>query len=353
MRLSADLRAARISARSSSMSDESRHERELGGQLLASVSRSFYLTLKALPAGLREPLSLAYLLARTADTLADTVTVPAATRLECLRLYESCAQGAASASESGELSARIAREFAPLQSDAAERRLMERFAGALAWLGIMRPGPLRAIRGVLHHIIHGQMLDIERFPADGRLRSLPDAAALEEYTWLVAGCVGEFWTDMCATESPGALEADMSLDEMRKWGASFGKGLQLVNILRDVGEDLRDGRCYLPGVLKDGSADVAALRAAWDHWAGICEKHLESGLPYLRHVADGKLRYATALPLLLAARTLAKMRAASWDEVLRGVKVSRLDVAMILAEAAVSCRQPDKLERLYRKLGAV
>ena len=220
------------------MSDESRHERELGGQLLASVSRSFYLTLKALPAGLREPLSLAYLLARTADTLADTVTVPAATRLECLRLYESCAQGAASASESGELSARIAREFAPLQSDAAERRLMERFAGALAWLGIMRPGPLRAIRGVLHHIIHGQMLDIERFPADGRLRALPDAAALDEYTWLVAGCVGEFWTDMCATESPGALEADVSLDEMKKWGAAFGKGLQLVNILRDVGEDL-------------------------------------------------------------------------------------------------------------------
>ncbi|MCA1964642.1 MAG: squalene/phytoene synthase family protein, partial [Prosthecobacter sp.] len=63
---------------------ESHHERELGGQLLASVSRSFYLTLKALPAELREPISLAYLLARTADTIADTAEAPAALRLECL-----------------------------------------------------------------------------------------------------------------------------------------------------------------------------------------------------------------------------------------------------------------------------
>ena len=54
------------------MSDETHHERELGGQLLAAVSRSFYLTLKALPKELREPISLAYLLARTADTIADT-----------------------------------------------------------------------------------------------------------------------------------------------------------------------------------------------------------------------------------------------------------------------------------------
>ena len=40
--------------------------------LLPQVSRSFYLTIRVLPADLRRPVGLAYLLARAADTIADT-----------------------------------------------------------------------------------------------------------------------------------------------------------------------------------------------------------------------------------------------------------------------------------------
>ncbi len=29
-------------------------------------------------------------------------------------------------------------------------------------------------------------------------------------------------------------------------GKRYGKGLQLINILRDAGSDLRAGRCYFP-----------------------------------------------------------------------------------------------------------
>ena len=80
-------------ASSNQMSDETHHERELGGQLLAAVSRSFYLTLKALPKELREPISLAYLLARTADTIADTASVSAEVRLDCLEHYRALVRG--------------------------------------------------------------------------------------------------------------------------------------------------------------------------------------------------------------------------------------------------------------------
>ena len=68
------------------------------------------------------------------------------------------------------------------------------------------------------------------------------------------------------------------------------------------------------------------------------------------HVTDGKLRYATALPLLLGAMTLRKLQRASWTDILQGVKISRLDVAKILAEAVVSCRSPAAVERHYAKL---
>ncbi|WP_370543827.1 squalene/phytoene synthase family protein, partial [Burkholderia pseudomallei] len=54
------------------------------GPLLKGVSRSFYLTLRVLPQGMRDPIGLAYLLARAADTIADTSLIPPAQRLELL-----------------------------------------------------------------------------------------------------------------------------------------------------------------------------------------------------------------------------------------------------------------------------
>ncbi len=322
------------------MSDETHHERELGGQLLAAVSRSFYLTLKALPKELREPISLAYLLARTADTIADTASVSAEVRIDCLERYRALVRGDADAQNLADM---LRVQFCPQQEDEAERRLMEKFADGIAWLRTMRPEPLAAIQSVLEHIIDGQMLDIRRFPSDGQLRALSSAQELDEYTWLVAGCVGEFWTKLCATELPSSLDPAVTTEQMQAWGARMGKGLQLINILRDIGEDTRDGRCYLP-------CKPDELQTEWGKWLDVCVEHLECGLRYVQHVTHGKLRYATALPLLLGIQTVAKMRAASWDKVQQSIKISRLDVASILAQTALACRSAEAMERLYRKL---
>lgn len=333
-----------------SSSDESHHERELGGQLLASVSRSFYLTLKALPKELREPISLAYLLARTADTIADTAAVSAAVRIECLDDFEALVQGGGEEVRH-RLATRIAGEFTGCQTDEAERRLMERFTDGLAWLGTMSGAALKAIRQVLARIIHGQRLDIRRFPADGTLRALSSEAELDEYTWLVAGCVGEFWTEMCAVEKPECFEPGTDMVAMKALGARFGKGLQLINILRDVGEDLRDGRCYLPGrPVEEVLRDSRVLENLWQHWLGVCRGHLAAGLEYVCRIADGKLRYATALPLLIGVKTLARMEAAPWPKKLEGVKVSRIDIGLILAEAVIACRSAEGVTRLYQRL---
>ncbi len=322
------------------MSDETHHERELGGQLLAAVSRSFYLTLKALPKELREPISLAYLLARTADTIADTASVSAEVRLDCLERYRALVRGDSAVAP---LAATLREQFCPRQDDPAERRLMEKFADGISWLRTMRPRPLETIQNVLEHIIDGQMLDIRRFPADGQLRNLTSPEELDEYTWLVAGSVGEFWTQLCAAELPDSLDHTVTTTQMQEWGARMGKGLQLINILRDVGEDTRDGRCYLP-------CRSDEVQAEWVRWLQVCTDHLDHGLLYAQHVAHGKLRYATALPLLLGIQTVAKMRKATWEEVQRGIKISRLDVASILAQAAIACRNPAAVEKLYRKL---
>ncbi len=339
------------------MEVESPHEKELGGRLLASVSRSFYLTLKALPAVLREPISLAYLLARTADTMADTAQVPSLVRLQSLENFGALVQGRAGDEEA--LAYLLKSKFQPLQTDPAEALLMERFAQALSWLRTMNGERLLAIRSVLESIVRGQQLDIERFPAEASLSSLQTAKELDDYTWLVAGCVGEFWTRLCQTELPAALDPAVSSEELRRLGVQYGKGLQLVNILRDLQKDARLGRCYLPAEewrpLGFVEADIAArptvLRPVWEQWLTRAESYLQDGVRYLTHLRDGKLRYATALPVLLGIRTLAELRRADDVALLAGVKISRVEVGKILLQATLA-NSPEGLRKLAAKLGA-
>ncbi len=63
-------------------------------------------------------------------------------------------------------------------------------------------------------------------------------------TYLVAGCVGEFWTTMTYAHMPGTLKERP--DIMAARGVRFGKALQMTNVLRDCGKDLRIGRSCLP-----------------------------------------------------------------------------------------------------------
>lgn len=338
-----------------SMSDESHHEKELGGKLLSSVSRSFYLTLKALPRELREPISLAYLLARTADTMADTAEVPPSVRLDCLSRFAVIIQSDATDGVQ-DLARTLAADFSPHQKDAAEAVLMQRMPDAIAWLHAMSGARLTAIRDVLRPIIHGQQLDIQRFPGEGSFHSLHTAAELNEYTYLVAGCVGEFWTKLCFTELPSAFAPGVTLEQASAWGIAFGKGLQLVNILRDLGKDARLGRCYLPdeewslrGIRLDQvQANPVVLRPEWQAWLQRCERYLREALTYVQNLQHGKLRYATALPLLLAVKTVCQLRRASDADLLAGVKISRMDVAKVLLEATLH-NSPAGLTKLFEK----
>src|SRR3954462_1279201 len=74
------------------MPDSPRPEKQLL-TLLKGVSRSFYLSVRLLPAGLRQPVGVGYLLARASDTLADAPGVPAAERLALLDEFVAMVRG--------------------------------------------------------------------------------------------------------------------------------------------------------------------------------------------------------------------------------------------------------------------
>src|SRR4029077_19846682 len=205
----------------------------LENMILRSVSRSFYLSIRFLPAQLREPIALAYLLARTTDTVADTTRIPGSVRMETLKMLSDGVQGKASP----EAVINHVASFVLLQENAAERTLLDSLPDCLKWLEQTLAADRDDIRAVLEKITHGQMLDLHRFDNPAQVRALQTAADLDEYTYLVAGCVGEFWTRLCFRH----LRDFTSLipDEMLTLGRRYGMGLQLINVLRDAGTDLQ------------------------------------------------------------------------------------------------------------------
>lgn len=275
---------------------------ELGGDVLASVSRSFYLSLRFLPGDLRAPISLAYLLARTSDTIADSKGAPTAIRIEELRRFQI-------AIANGEISG----EPNLLPDSESERLLLKQSGRLIDWLNALAPEDRADIRAVLAKIIRGQEMDLVWFEDRS---SLERGEQLEEYTYLVAGSVGEFWTRQCFRHVPNV--ASLTESEMLQLGCQFGKGLQLVNILRDLPEDLKAGRCYLPG----GEVDARSL----SHWIARAVNLLDAGFKYIDATASWRLRVATLLPWLLGMKTLALVKAQSPLEATHRLKVSRSEL---------------------------
>src|ERR1044071_4655251 len=198
--------------------------------ILQAVSRSFYVSIRLLPTRLREPIALGYLLARSTDTVADTANIPATTRTETLRrLSEIIQRGNAERVEIIDL----VRSFTPLQTNASERTLLQNLPDTLECLDQLNAADRSDVRAVLEKISSGQMLDLDRFADTSEIRALITAGNLDEYTYLVAGCVGEFWTRLCFRHV--RRFADSSEEQMLALGKAYGMGLQLINVLRDAG----------------------------------------------------------------------------------------------------------------------
>ena len=333
--------------------------------LLKATSRSFYLTLRVLPARVRPQIGLAYLLARTTDTIADTELVPPAQRIHALQLLRERILG--SRAEPGNFG-----ELAQHQGSPAEKLLLEKTEAGLALLETLSSADLKLVRDVLTTITSGQELDLRRFaPSESTLQrnedkqklglqpiiALETEAELDDYTYRVAGCVGEFWTKICRAY----LFPQARLDEKQfiMDGIRFGKGLQLVNILRDLPADLKKGRCYLPTeklepahllpeTLLSPANEVKFLKL-YHEYLDKAESHLRAGWTYTNTLPFGqfRVRLACAWPILMGMRTIEKLRAAGVIELQQRVKISRAEVRGILFRSLLACPLPFVWRRLF------
>jgi len=319
--------------------------------ILRSVSRSFYLSIRFLPIQLREPIALAYLLARATDSVADTQGISVPARIETLKMLSDGIQGNASRDVVVDLIA----AFVPPQEKTSERQLLESLPDCLAWLGQIEQADRNDIRGVLEKITHGQMLDLQRFDNPQEIRALGTAADLDEYTYLVAGCVGEFWTRLCFRHVRNF--ARTSEDEMLALGKQYGMALQLINVLRDAGSDLRAGRCYFPEYELNAAqlatsqilSEPERFQPIYRNWLEKAKAGLECGIQYSRAIENRRVHVATVLPALIGARTLALLDEVGTGALQRTVKVPRHEVRAMVLSLALSFASRKVIDAMFNR----
>ena len=249
--------------------------------------------------------------------------------------------------------------LARCQAAVAERILLERCEASLELLEALPPPDRSLVRRVLDTITSGQELDLRRFSGASQenIVCLCTEAELDDYTYRVAGCVGEFWTRMCCVH----LFPKAALDE--EWllanGVRFGKGLQLVNILRDLPADLRQGRCYLPSEALAGAGLTAAdllhpanesrVRPIYDKFLLQAEAHLEAGWAYTNALPPWsmRLRLGCAWPILIGVATLELLRSSPVLDPARRVKVGRARVKRLIWRSVLYYPWPS----VWRTLG--
>ncbi len=288
-------------------------KQELLRDLLKHVSRLFYTTLVVVPADVRDQVSLAYLFARAADTIADTELIDRPRRLDFLVQLKG--QFVSDQISWGQIR-EIQQAMGPLQRDSSERVLLERLEDCFKLFQEFSPEDRRCVQRLMTTLTQGMEMDLSVFQGTSAndLVALKTWDDLDRYTYYVAGCVGEFWTDlMCAHRR--AL-ASWNVREMSDVGVRFGKGLQLTNIVKDIAHDLQKGRCYVPAPMlaeaglnpRDllNQENLSRFRPVLSRLVRMAIEHLDQGWMYAMSIPryETRLRLSCMWPILSAGESL-------------------------------------------------
>ena len=294
-------------------------DQKLVESLLARNSRTFGLTIPLLPPNLRRQVGVAYLLFRIADTIEDGVRID---QLRKRRLFAALSDSLTVPTADGAAGfVELCRQHPPhTDDDCAE--LLESLPQVL---NVVRQDSVPF--GLICERVCESIEAMQRFTSAGgqmgnvRLKSLVE---LRRYCYSVAGIVGELLTQLFLVDNPGLRRIQ---DELFRLAPVFGEGLQLVNILKDSDDDMKEGRLFVPvGIPRQLLFDLA-------------REDLATAAEYIRllgrHGASpGVIRF-NQLPVRLAEETLncvesdgpgSKVPGGRVDEIVHEVLNSRFPV---------------------------
>lgn len=285
-----------------------------------------------LPATVRDQMGLAYLFARAADTIADTDLIGREQRLRYLNQFRM--QFGSGLIARRDVQA-IQAALIPHQADSAEQVLLQRLEDCLSLYDRFDPEDQERIRWLMGVLPDGMAMDLTHFQGDSAqdLTAFQTLDELDQYTYYVAGCVGEFWTRMVCAHCPSM--SDWDVKKMSAIGVRFGKGLQLTNIVKDIARDLHRGRCYVPEpfLREAGLTPVDLLnRENLPKFRPVLMRLIKMAMEHL----DQGWMYTMALPRLEIRQRLACM----WPILLAGETLKRVAAAPDLLDPAVNVKAP-------------
>jgi len=247
--------------------------------ILQGVSRTFALTIPQLPESLRCVIGNAYLLCRITDTIEDDSALTLEQTRQLADMFSDVVCGTVPAEE-------FSDRLHPLLSEhtiPAEHELIKNTPAVIRITHSFNTTQRQALERCIRIMGRG-MADYQETESLGGLK---DLSALNEYCYYVAGVVGEMLTDLFCDYSP---EINHNKAALMKLAVSFGQGLQMTNILKDIWEDRKRGACWLPqeifqqqgfnlGNLQPGMSD-ARFEAGLGELVGIAKGHLQNALTY-------------------------------------------------------------------------
>ena len=265
-------------------------------RILQGVSRTFALTIPQLPEPLRHVVGNAYLLCRIADTIEDEPALSAAQKHSFTEHFVEVVAGRETAD-------RFARELCPLLSCAVLESERDLIANTCRVVRITRA--FRADqRSALERCVEVMSRGMTEFQRSATLDGLEDLTHLDRYCYHVAGVVGEMLTELFCGYSAEIRERR---EELMRLSVSFGQGLQMTNILKDVLDDWRRGACWLPrDVFHSAGFELESLPAR------RTDPGFVKGLYHLVAIARYHLANALRFTLLIPARETGIRRFCLW-----------------------------------------
>ncbi len=317
--------------------------------LLDGVSRTFALTIPQLPPSLCKAVANAYLLCRIVDTIEDEVSLtPEQKRHFCHAFIEVV--------KSGDKAEAFAAELTPLLSEGttlpAEHVLIHVIPRVIAITHQFDQDQIAALVTCVEVMAEGMPL----FQAENMHSGLAKLSDMDSYCYYVAGCVGEMLTRLFCHYSP---EIAKHKNEMLKLGVSFGQGLQMTNILKDIWDDAARGVCWLPqDIFSETGYDLKQLspktndsnfRAGLAHLLSIAHEHLHNALRYTQLIPSHEtgIRNFCLWALGMAVLTLKKIKQNLGFTRSDEVKISRKSVKTTILATKLTGRSNYLLELLF------
>lgn len=317
--------------------------------ILPGVSRTFALTIPVLPGHLAEVVTNAYLLCRIADTIEDDPGLDERRKGKFHRRFLATIKGE---EDAGEFAAALAPLLSP-QVLPDERDLVRNTAKVIRTTHGFTGKEREALTRCLTIMCSG----MPKFQRNRSLRGLRDLTELGAYCYVVAGVVGEMLTDLFCIHCPELAKKRV---ELRRLAVSFGQGLQMTNILKDIWDDRRGGHCWLPrSMFADRRKQFERLEeyhrthafaTGMNSLIAVTHRHLQNALEYTCHIParEAGIRRFCLWALGLAVMTLQKLHQnpqfTSGDQ----VKVSRLTVRATMLATNLMLSSNRSLRWLFR-----